>query len=143
MLRNEVFPLWRRVPWPIGPRYPVGVWFPLLWTITYASSYITHPQSLAISCGTLPCRDEFPFCISFKNYAFNYSSLLDDTRSPGGKRCVLLSNCLVQITYCLTGSPLGFDKRQLIAFPANFPFQSLSGDQAGALSAIQSNNLKG
>lgn len=53
------------------------------------------------------------------------------------------SSCLVQIIYYLTGSPLAFDKRQLIAFPANFPFQSLSGDQAGALSAIQSNNLKG
>lgn len=53
------------------------------------------------------------------------------------------SSCLGQITYYLAGSPLDFNKRQLIPFPADFPFQSLSGDQAGALSAIHSNNLAG
>lgn len=48
-----------------------------------------------------------------------------------------------KVLIILQGSPLAFDKRQLIPFPADFPFQSLSGDQAGALSAIHSNNLAG
>lgn len=38
---------------------------------------------------------------------------------------------------------MSIDKRQLVPFPADFPFQSLSGDRAGALAAIQSNNLGG
>lgn len=51
---------------------------------------------------------------------------------------------LVQVTDCVpTGSPMTIDKRQLVPFPADFPFQSLSGDRAGALAAIQSNNLGG
>lgn len=41
------------------------------------------------------------------------------------------------------GSPLDNEKRQLISFPESFPFQNLSGDQGGALSAIQNNNLGG
>lgn len=46
------------------------------------------------------------------------------------------------LTHYRTGSPL-VHRRQLIPFPAGFPFQTLSDDQTGALAAIKGNNLGG